>query len=34
MNSSDWVLDIDGELSTVETLQAARKFLAVVLESP
>jgi hypothetical protein len=34
MNSSDWVLDTDGELPTVETLRADRKFLAVVLESP
>jgi hypothetical protein len=33
MISSDWVLDTDLELPTVETLQAARKFLAVVLES-
>jgi hypothetical protein len=34
MNSSDWVLDTDGELPTVETLRVVRKFLAVVLESP
>jgi hypothetical protein len=34
MNSSNWVLDTDGELSTIETLRAARKFSAVVLESP
>jgi len=34
MNSSDWVLDTDGELPTVETLRAERKFSAVVLESP
>jgi len=34
MNSSDWVHDIDGELPMVETLSIARKFLAVVLESP
>jgi hypothetical protein len=33
MNSSDWVLDTDGELLTVETLRAARKFSVVVLES-
>jgi hypothetical protein len=33
MNSSDWVLDTDGELPTVETLQVERKFSAVVLES-
>jgi hypothetical protein len=34
MNSLDWVLDTDGELLTVETLQGDRKFLTVVLESP
>jgi hypothetical protein len=34
MNSSDWVLDTDGELPTVETLQVDRKFLVMVLESP
>ena len=34
MNSSDWVLDTDGELPTVETLPIACKFLAVLLESP
>ena len=34
MNSSDLVLDINGELPTIETLRAARKFLAIVLESP
>jgi hypothetical protein len=34
MNSSDWVLKTDEELSTVETLRAARKFSTVVLESP
>jgi hypothetical protein len=34
MNSSDWVLDTDGELPTIETLRADRKFSAVVLESP
>jgi hypothetical protein len=34
MNSSDWVLDTDEELPTVETLWVERKFLAVVLESP
>jgi hypothetical protein len=34
MNSSDWVLDTDGELPTVKILRAARKFSAVVLESP
>jgi hypothetical protein len=34
MNSSDWVLDIDGELPTVETLRTDNKFSAVVLESP
>jgi hypothetical protein len=34
MNSSDWVLDTDGELPTVETLWAERKFSVVVLESP
>jgi len=34
MNSSDWVLDTDGELPTIETLKADRKFSAVVLESP
>jgi len=34
MNSSDWVLDTDGELLMVETLRAERKFSAVVLESP
>ena len=34
MSSSDWVLDTDGELPTVETLRAERKFSAVVLESP
>jgi hypothetical protein len=34
MNSSDWVLDTDGELPTDETLPAARKFSTVVLESP
>jgi hypothetical protein len=34
MNPSDWVLDTDGELPTVETLRADRKFLAVVLKSP
>jgi hypothetical protein len=34
MNSSDWVLDTDGKLSTVETPQADSKFLVVVLESP
>jgi hypothetical protein len=34
MNSSDWVLDTDRELPTVEILQADRKFSAVVLESP
>jgi hypothetical protein len=33
-NSLDWVLDIDWELPTVETLRDARKFSAVVLESP
>jgi hypothetical protein len=33
MNSLDWVLDTNGELPTVETLLAARKFLTVVLES-
>jgi hypothetical protein len=33
MNSSDWVLDTDGELPTVETLRADHKFSAVVLES-
>jgi len=30
----DWVLDIDEELLTVETLRAEYKFLAVVLKSP
>jgi hypothetical protein len=34
MNSSDWVLDTDEELPTVETLRAIHKFSAVVLESP
>ena len=34
MNSSNWVLDTDGQLITVETLRANRKFSAVVLESP
>jgi hypothetical protein len=34
MHSLDWVLDTDGELPMVETLLAACKFLAVVLESP
>jgi len=34
MNSSDWVLDTDGELPTVETLQVDHKFSAAVLESP
>jgi hypothetical protein len=34
MNSSDWVLDTDRELPTVETLQADHKFSAAVLESP
>jgi hypothetical protein len=34
MNFSDGVLDIDGELLTVETLRVDRKFSAVVLESP
>jgi len=34
MNSSDWVLDTDGEFPTIETLRAKRKFSAVVLESP
>jgi hypothetical protein len=34
MNSLDWVFDIDWELPTVETLRVARKFSAVVLESP
>jgi hypothetical protein len=34
MNSSDWVLDTDEELATVETLRADYKFSAVVLESP
>ena len=33
MNSSNWVFDTDWELPTVETLRAARKFSAVVLES-
>jgi len=33
-NSLNWVLDTDWELPTVETLWAARKFLAVVLKSP
>jgi hypothetical protein len=33
MNFSDWVLDTDRELPTVETLLADRKFLAIVLES-
>jgi hypothetical protein len=33
MNSSNWVLDTDGELPTVEILRAERKFSAVVLES-
>jgi hypothetical protein len=34
MNSSDWVLDTNGELPTIETLRADHKFLVVVLESP
>jgi len=34
MNSSDWVLNTDGELPTVETLRVAYKFSDVVLESP
>jgi hypothetical protein len=34
MNSLDWVLDTDWELPTIETLRAAHKFSAVVLESP
>ena len=34
MNSSDWVLDTDEELPTVETLRAIGKFSAVVLENP
>ena len=34
MNSSDLVLDTDGELLTIETLRVERKFSAVVLESP
>jgi hypothetical protein len=34
MNSLDWVLDTDWELSMVETLRAARKFSAVELKSP
>jgi hypothetical protein len=33
MNSSNWMLDTDGELPMVETLRVVRKFLAVVLES-
>jgi hypothetical protein len=33
MNSLDWVLDTNGELPTVETLQADYKFSAVLLES-
>jgi len=33
-NFLDWVLDTDWELLTVETLWAARRFSAVVLESP
>jgi hypothetical protein len=33
-NSLDWVLDTDWELPTVEIIQAARKFSAVVFESP
>ena len=33
MNSSEWVLDTDWELLTVETLRVAHKFSAVVLES-
>jgi len=33
-NSSDWVLDTDGELPTVETLPADRNFSVVMLESP
>jgi len=32
--NSDWVLDTDWELPTVETLRAARKFSTIVLESP
>jgi hypothetical protein len=34
MNSSDWELDTDGELPTIETLRATHKFSAVVLERP
>jgi hypothetical protein len=33
MNTSDWVLDTDWELLTVETLWVAHKFSTIVLES-